>query len=141
MVQISTVHHYLLCCVFLIYTLLCAHLNALSPSKFQSASCVSLQKAAMDRNDLCVENDQKKKVPSESSSSFPRDFKPLLDFSQLQPSQFGISVHSFIPSATPKGERSAALITQTCCCISMSDDMEPTRARTGVLQVLGGSQG
>lgn len=62
----------------------------------------------MDRNDLCVENDQKENVFSESSSPYPHDVTPVLDFSELKPSQFGISVQSFIPSATPKGERSAA---------------------------------
>lgn len=64
----------------------------------------------MDRNDLCIENDQKENVSSESSSPFPHDVTTVLDFSKLKPSQFGISVQSFVPSAIPKGERSAALV-------------------------------
>lgn len=71
----------------------------------------------MDRNDLCVENDQKENVCSESSSSIPHDVTPMLDFSELKPSQFGISVQSFIPSATPKGQRPA-----TFCSVEMLSD-------------------
>lgn len=64
----------------------------------------------MDNNDLCVGNYQKENASSESSSQFPHDVTPTLDLSKLKPSQFGISVQSFIPSATPKGERSAAFV-------------------------------
>lgn len=88
----------------------------------------------MDRNDLCVEDDQKVKVSSESSSPFPHDVTAVLDFSELRPSQFGISVKSFIPAATPKGERSAASVTYKCC-LSVSDGSETRLARIGVMPV------
>lgn len=82
----------------------CAYLNALSPEV--RLIYLSPQKQTMDRNDLCVENNQKENVPSETPSP-PHDITPVLEFSELKPSRFGISVQSFIPWATPKGERSA----------------------------------
>lgn len=50
-----------------------------------------------------MENEQKGKVSSEGSSPLLHD-PAVLDFSELKPSRFGISVKSFIPTATPKGE-------------------------------------
>lgn len=61
------------------------------------------------------DGEQKEKMSSEDSSPRPNEEAPALDFSELTPSQFGISVQSFIPSATPKGERSRG---ETACPFS-----------------------
>lgn len=76
----------------------------------------------MDKDDLCAGDDQKEKMSSENSSSRPNEVTPALDFSELTPSQFGISVQSFIPSATNKGERSHG---ETACPFSGIDCGEP----------------
>lgn len=62
----------------------------------------------MDSN---AEDDQKENVSSENLSP-PNGHTPVPSFSELTASHFGISVQSFAPSASPKGERSAAFMIQ-----------------------------
>lgn len=66
----------------------------------------------MDSNAVCAEDDQKENVSSENLSPSPNGHTPVLSFSELTASHFGISVQSFAPSASPKGERSAAFMMQ-----------------------------
>lgn len=81
----------------------------------------SMQMATVERNAGCTEGEQKetKSSPGEDSPPVLNDTTAPLNFAELTPCQFGISVKSFTPASLPncKGERTGPYMILNCCCI------------------------
>lgn len=71
----------------------------------------------MERNAGCAEDDQKKMASSEYSNPVLKDNRAVLNFSELSPCRFGISVQRFTPASNPKGELTDPYMMLSCCYI------------------------
>lgn len=89
---------------------------------YRMCSNCLIQMATVKMNTANTEADQEggNLSPSEeASSSVLNDTSAPLNFSELTPFQFGISVQSFTPAplSSHKGKRTVVYLTPNCCCI------------------------
>lgn len=80
----------------------------------------SIQMATVERKTRSTEGVQKEKLlasSEEDSPSVVNDTSSQLNFSELTPCQFGISVQSFTPASLSKskGEMTDPFLMATCC--------------------------